>query len=107
MIKVLKEIKPNWFLIELEDTRYYQIWQKWELFEVLLDYKSNSVQTLWDEDFPMEFSNMKEIVEHLDSKLIQKYETKIAKNIELAELNIELNLLQTRIKKIQDGRDND
>jgi hypothetical protein len=107
MIIVLKEIKPNWFLIELEGTRYYQIWQKWELFEVLLDYKSNSVLTLWDEDFPMEFSNMKEIVEHLDSKLIQKTETKIAKNIELAELNIELNLLQTKIKKIQDGRDND
>jgi predicted nuclease with TOPRIM domain len=51
----------------------------------------------------MEFSNMKEIVEHLDSKLIQNTETKIAKNIELAELNIELNLLQTRIKKLQDG----
>jgi len=107
MIKVLKEIKPNWFLIELEDTRYYQIWQKWELFDLLLSHRSNSVQTLWDEDFPMEFSNMKEIVEHLDNKLIKKTETKIAKNIELAELNIELNLLQTKIKKIQDGRDND
>jgi hypothetical protein len=107
MIEIIKEIKPNWYLIHLEGTRYYQIWQKWELFEVLLDYKSNSVQTLWDEDFPMEFSNMKEIVEHLDNTLIKKTETKIAKNIELAELNIELNLLQTKIKKIQDGRDND
>ena len=103
MIEIIKEIKPNWYMIHLEGTRYYQIWQKWELFEVLLDYKSNSVQTLWDEDFPMEFSNMKEIVEHLDSKLIQNTETKIAKNIELAELNIELNLLQTRIKKLQYG----
>ena len=107
MIKVLKEIKPDWFLIELEDTRYYQIWQKWELFEVLLDYKSNSAQTLWDEDFPMEYSNLENIVGHLDAALKEKTETKIAKNIELAELNIELNLLQTKIKKIQDGKDND
>ena len=81
MIKVLKEIKPNWFLIELEDTRYYQIWQKWELFEVLLDYKSNSVQTLWDEDFPMEYSNLENIVGHLDAALKEKYEKKISKNL--------------------------
>jgi hypothetical protein len=107
MIKVLKEIKPNWFLIELEGTRYYQIWQKWELFEVLLDYKSNSNQTLWDEDLPMPYENLEKIVGHLDDALKEKYEKKISKNLELAELNIQLNLLQTRIKKIQDGKDND
>jgi hypothetical protein len=107
MIKILKEIKPDWFLIELEDTRYYQIWQKWELFEVLLDYKSNSNQTLWDEDFPMEYAQLENIVGHLDAALKEKYEKKISKNLELAELNIQLNLLQTRIKKIQDGKDND
>ena len=106
MIKVLKEIKPNWFLIELEDTRYYQIWQKWELFEVLLDYKSNSVQTLWDEDFPMEYSNLENIVGHLDTALKEKYEKKISKNLELAELNIQLNLLQTQIKKIKEQNNN-
>ncbi len=103
MIKVLKEIKPDWFLIELEGTRYYQIWQKWELFQVLLDYKSNSAQTLWDEDFPMEYSNLENIVEHLAAALKEKNEKQISKNLELAELNIELNLLQTRIKQIQNG----
>lgn len=107
MIEIIKEIKPDWYMIHLEGTRYYQLWHKWELFELLLDYKSTSTQTLWDEDLPMPYENLEKIVEHLDNKLIKKTETKIAKSIELAELNIELNLLQTKIKKIQDGRDND
>jgi hypothetical protein len=107
MIKIIKEIKQDWFLVELEGTRYYQIWQKWELFDLLLSHRSNSQQTLWDEDFPMEYSNLENIVEHLDAALKEKYEKNISKNLELAELNIELNLLQTKIKKLQDGRDND
>jgi hypothetical protein len=107
MIKILKEIKPDWFLVELEGTRYYQIWQKWELFDLLLSHKSNSAQTLWDEDFPMKYAELENIVGHLDTALKEKYEKKISKNLELSELNIQLNLLQTQIKKIQDGRDND
>ena len=103
MIEIIKEIKPNWYMIHLEGTRYYQIWQKWELFELLLDYKSTSTQTLWDEDLPMPYENLEKIVEELDTTLKEKTEKKISDRIELAELNIELNLLQTRIKKLQDG----
>jgi hypothetical protein len=51
MITIAKEIEKDWYLIQLEGTRYYQIWNKWDLFELLLD---NAIsETLWDEDFPM------------------------------------------------------
>lgn len=49
MINIIKEIETDWYLIHLDDTRYYQIWNKWDLFELLL----NEHHSLWDEDFPM------------------------------------------------------
>jgi len=103
MIEIIKEIKPDWYMIHLEGTRYYQFWNKWELFELLLDYKSTSTQTLWDEDLPMPYENLEKIVEGLDTTLKEKTEKKISDRIELENLNRELNLLQTRIKKLQDG----
>ena len=68
MITIAKEIEKDWYLIQLEGTRYYQIWNKWDLFELLLDNAKS--ETLWDEDFPMHedefmerFQKMKEVRE--------------------------------------------
>lgn len=71
MISSIKEIRPDWYLIHLEGTRYYQIWNKWDLFHLLL--KSTEVNlevpkpnlTLWDEDFPMTSEKIENIVEDL------------------------------------------
>jgi hypothetical protein len=64
MITIAKEIEKDWFLIQLDGTRYYQVWNKWDLFEILLEKGA----TLWDEDFPMKeeefmerFKKMKEV----------------------------------------------
>jgi len=66
MITIVKEIEKDWFLIQLEETRNYQIWNKWELFEILLERGV----TLVDEDFPMtdtefneRFQKIKEVKE--------------------------------------------
>jgi hypothetical protein len=71
MISSIKEIRPDWYLIHLEGTRYYQIWNKWDLFHLLL--KSTEVNlevpkpnlTLWDEDFPMTAEKIESIVDNL------------------------------------------
>ena len=60
MIEEIRQIEGDWYLIHLKGTRYYQIWNKWDLFEVLLDATTIKLDqppspfvTLWDEDFPM------------------------------------------------------
>jgi radical SAM superfamily enzyme YgiQ (UPF0313 family) len=63
MIELIKEIETDWYLIQLKDTRYYQIWNKWDLFELLLD--AEKPFTLWDEDFPVTEEYLKEIVDKL------------------------------------------
>lgn len=71
MIEVIKEIEQDWYLIYLKGTRYYQIWNKWDLFHLLLqateiDLNNPKPQyTLWDEDFPMKEEELKEIVNKL------------------------------------------
>lgn len=71
MIESIKEIRPDWYLIHLEGTRYYQIWNKWDLFDLLLqatniDLKTPKPQlTLWDEDFPMPYEKLESIVDDL------------------------------------------
>lgn len=66
MINVLKEIETDWYLIQLDDTRNFQVWNKWDLFELLLQ----KGQTIYDDEFPMSekefderFQKMKEIRE--------------------------------------------
>jgi hypothetical protein len=72
MVEVLKEIETDWYLIHLKDTRYYQIWNKWDLYEVLLEGEKQF--TLWDEDFPVTEEYLKEIVDKLKKqKEINKY----------------------------------
>ena len=71
MIESIKEIRPDWYLIHLEGTRYYQIWNKWDLFDLLLkstniDLKTPKPQlSLWDEDFPMPYEKLESIVDDL------------------------------------------
>lgn len=71
MVEVIKEIKPDWYLIHLEGTRYYQIWNKWDLFNLLLQSTNIDLNvakpalTLWDEDFPMKESTLEIIVNEL------------------------------------------
>jgi hypothetical protein len=72
MIKIIKEIKTDWYLIHLENTRYYQIWNKWELFDLLLSHKTTSAQHFWDEDFPMQYEDLEKIVDFLIEQKKQK-----------------------------------
>lgn len=71
MIEVIKEIEQDWYLIYLKGTRYYQIWNKWDLFHLLLqateiDLNNPKPQlNLWDEDFPMKEEELKDIVNKL------------------------------------------
>ena len=71
MIQSIKEIRPDWYLIHLEGTRYYQIWNKWDLFNLLLQATNIDLKvpkpnlTLWDEDFPMTAEKIESIVDNL------------------------------------------
>jgi hypothetical protein len=71
MVKIEKEIKKDWYLIHLEGTNIYQIWNKWDLFELLME----NGQTILDIDslnnekeLNKIFQKMKEIKE-FDNKL--------------------------------------
>jgi len=73
MVTVVREIEKDWYLIQLNDTRNYQIWNKWDLFEILLERGV----TLSDEDFPM---TQKELNERLQKiKEVRDFETKLNK----------------------------
>lgn len=71
MIEELQEIEKDWYLIHLKGTRYYQIWNKWDLFELLLDATTIDLNkpkpniNLWDEDFPMPQQGLNDIVNKL------------------------------------------
>jgi hypothetical protein len=66
MVEILKEIEQDYYLIHLKDTRYYQIWNKWDLFELLLD--AEKPFTLWEEDLPITEEYLKEIVTKIKNK---------------------------------------
>jgi hypothetical protein len=71
MIDVIQEIEKDWFLIHLKDTRHYQIWNKWDLYEVLLNATSYSANNrkpfldLYDDDFPMTKQDLTNMVGEL------------------------------------------
>jgi hypothetical protein len=75
MIKIIKEIQPDWFLIHLEGTRNYQIWNKWQLFQCLLKETETDLNhpkphiNLLDEDFPMSETVLNVIVDELKKKI--------------------------------------
>jgi len=59
MVKLIQEIEKDWYLIHLEDTRNFQIWNKWDLYEVLLnatEYSANNRKpylTIDDDSLPI------------------------------------------------------
>lgn len=63
MIKIHKEIKPNIYLIELEGTRYYQIWKKADLLLELLN--SGKPYNLYIEDLPLPLEELEELADKL------------------------------------------
>jgi hypothetical protein len=71
MIEVLQEIEKDWYLIHLKDTRHYQIWNKWDLYEVLLNatnYSANNRKPyldIYDDDLPVTESTLNIMVAEL------------------------------------------
>jgi hypothetical protein len=63
MIKVLKEIQKDYYLIELEGTRYLQIWNRLDIFETLLD--ANKKITLYTDDAPISDKELNRLVEDI------------------------------------------
>jgi hypothetical protein len=74
MIGEHKQIKEDWYMFELKGTRYYQIWNKWDLFEHLLSSQNPEVKglglpphmTLWDEDLPLTTQQLEDILNDLE-----------------------------------------
>jgi hypothetical protein len=78
MIEEIKKLDEDWYLIYLQGTRYYQIWNKWDLFEVLLDATAVKLDvprtpfvTLWDEDFPMKEEDLKTLLDKLKDNKVE------------------------------------
>jgi len=71
MIEVLQEIEKDWYLIHLKDTRHYQIWNKWDLYEILLNatnYSANNRKPyldIYDDDLPVTESTLNIMVAEL------------------------------------------
>jgi len=65
------QIEGDWYLIHLKGTRYYQIWNKWDLFELLLDATQTDLNNpkpnmvLWDEDLPIPQEGLNDLVNKL------------------------------------------
>ena len=55
MITIINEIEQDTFLIHLDGTENYQIWEKWELFELLLTAKNN-FKAGYDDEVIMELA---------------------------------------------------
>lgn len=66
MIKIIKEIEQDWYLIHLEGTRYYQIWNKWDFNKHMLEHAGQ--HTILDEDLPMSEEDLKNIINNLKQK---------------------------------------
>lgn len=49
MIKVVRDLGNDWYVIELVGSHYYQIVNKWDVFELLLEHNAN----IHIEEFPM------------------------------------------------------
>lgn len=70
MIVIEKEIQQDYYLIYLEDTKYLQIWNKWDLFYTLLD--ANKQITLTIDDTPISEEELNRLVENIKEFKQQK-----------------------------------
>jgi hypothetical protein len=70
MIKVIREIEEDWYLIQLEGTTCYQIWNTWELFEILIRKGNLIDEELLDDEieFKKKFEKIKELREFTNNK---------------------------------------
>jgi len=74
MVKIEKEIQKDWYVIHLEGTNIYQIWNKWDLFELLME----NGQTILDMD---SLNNEKELNKVFQKiKEIKEFENKLNKD---------------------------
>jgi tRNA U34 5-carboxymethylaminomethyl modifying GTPase MnmE/TrmE len=68
MIEVVKQIEEDWYLIHLTGTTYYQIWNKNDFHETLLEAgyiklgKQQKCTTIWYDNEP----NIDELTEKLN-----------------------------------------
>jgi hypothetical protein len=71
MIKEIRQIEEDWYLIHLEGTRHYQIWNKWDLFSLLLKETEINLKNpkpcvdFIDEDLPLSEEELKTIINNL------------------------------------------
>jgi len=73
MIKLVRDLGDDWYVIELVGTQYHQIVNKWDVFELLLDNYPNMPV----EDFPM---SEEELADRLEgTKQLREFSKKINK----------------------------
>jgi hypothetical protein len=72
MIEEIMQIEDDWYLIHLKGTRYFQIWNKWDLFDLLLNVTQTDLNNppkpymvLMDEDLPIPKEGLNELVNKL------------------------------------------
>jgi|688.fasta_scaffold12687_5 hypothetical protein len=66
MLKVIKEIEKDWFLILLEGTKIHQVWNRLDLYEKLLENGSNHLlegDTMTDSELKKVIQKIKELKE--------------------------------------------
>lgn len=60
------EVNEETVLLDLEPTKYYQLWNKWDLYEYLA--KGTEKMTFEVEDFPMDKKELLELANQLKQK---------------------------------------
>jgi hypothetical protein len=73
MVTIIKEIEKDWFLIQLDGTNIYQIWNRFEFLEILLERGQN----ILDKDLITDEIQLDKIFQH--TKEIKEFENKLNK----------------------------
>jgi hypothetical protein len=58
MIKVHRDLGDDWHVIELTDSHYFQVLNKWDLYEMMLERFGR----LYVEDFPMTEEELQDVL---------------------------------------------
>jgi hypothetical protein len=62
----IHELDEDTLILELEPTKYYHLWNKWDLYEHL--YTGTKKMTFEVEDFPMSKKELLEYAQQLKNK---------------------------------------
>ena len=73
MIKVVRDLGEDWYVIELVGSHYHQIVNKWDVFELLLEHNAN----IPVEDFPMSEAELADRLER--AKQLKEFSKQINK----------------------------